>query len=340
MPPLPERRLKILLCGYGHLGLGILRGLLECQDMCEVVGVFRWTSRPGGQAFWEPVEDEFKQLVAQAGIRDIYCQGMNSFEFIQLLQELRPDVVLVGSWGEILKKHILELPEVILVNCHPSRLPAHRGANPYASVILQREQETGVTFHRMAPQIDAGAIFLQRTVPLTAEENGDTVRAKCVATAYEMVRELVTNLGNHVVLGHPLPELEQRHELKSYYGQLKPEYGQIDWSHPIEDLSRQMRGLYPWILCYSFLEGKRAILFYESRFVACDPAATAGKLPGTIHHFHEGVFQIVLSDPSYVLEITAYQIAANSRFFLPSWACGFLAPFLLRPGKRFFTPAD
>ncbi len=338
MPPLPDRKLKILLCGYGHLGLGILQGLVECQDLCEIVGVFRWTARPGGQAFWEPIEDQFKALVGQAGLKDIQCEGMNSFEFITLLQELSPDVVLVGSWGEILKPHILDLPGVILVNCHPSKLPAHRGANPYASVILQQETETGVTFHRMAPKIDAGAIFLQTAVPLADYENGDTVRTKCVAAAYGMVRQLVTNLSQHILLGHALPELEQDHSQKSYYGQLKQEYGQLDWHQPPASLSRQIRGLYPWIVCYSFLEGTRAIMIFDSRFVACDPALTAGKTPGTILAFTQGVFQVVLSEPAYVLEVTTYQIAANSRFFLPAWACRFLAPFLLRPGKRLFTP--
>jgi methionyl-tRNA formyltransferase len=333
-----DRKLKILLCGYGHLGLGILQGLLSCHDQCEVVGVFRWTARPGGHAFWEPVEDDFKNLIAQAGLLDIQCTGVNSFEFIQLLQELQPDVVLVGSWGEILKPHILELPGVILVNCHPSKLPAHRGANPYASVILQQETETGVTFHRMAPQIDAGAIFLQRSVPLGPYENGETVRGKCVETAQAMVPELVSNLYRHVVHGEPLPELEQDHTVKSYYGQLKQERGQLDWSQNAEDMFRQIRGLYPWIVCYSFLEGRRAVVFYECRFIAVDPAVVQGKLPGTIHQFEQGAFQVVVNDPNFLLEVTTYQIAANTNFFLPAWACGFLAPFLLRPGKRFFTP--
>lgn len=338
MPDNPDRKLKILLCGYGHLGLGILQGLLRCPELCEVVGVFRWTARPGGQAFWEPVEDEFKGLITQAGLQDIQCPGVNSFEFIQLLQELQPDVVLVGSWGEILKPHILELPGLILVNCHPSKLPAHRGANPYASVILQQEQETGVTFHRMAAQIDAGAIFLQRAVPLNAHENGESVRAKCVETAQDMVPELVSNLYCHVVKGQPLPEQEQNHEHKSYYGQLKQEYGQLDWSQNAEGMFRQIRGLYPWIVCYSFLEGKRAVMFYECHFVQIDPQIVQGKLPGTIHRFEPGALQIVMNDPNYLLEVRTYQIAANANFFLPTWACRFLAPFLLKPGKRFFTP--
>ncbi len=332
-------RLKILLCGYGHLGLALLQGLLNLPDWCEVVGVFRWTARPGGQAFWEPVEDDFKALVEQAGLRDIACPGVNSFEFIQLLQEVRPQVVMVGSWGEILKAHVLEFPGVILVNCHPSLLPAHRGANPYASVILEQESETGVTFHRMAAGIDTGAIFLQRAVPLTLDETGDSVRNKCVAAAYDMVPELVEHLREHLLYGYPLFERPQDHSRKSYFGQLKQESGLLNWSESPEALSRQIRALYPWVACYSCLQGKRAVLFYGSRFMMVDPARTEGRAPGTIIHFDAKTgFQIALNVPGWVLEVEHYKIAVNNRFFLPQWLCRLLAPFLLRAGQRFWSP--
>ncbi|WP_303673134.1 methionyl-tRNA formyltransferase [Vampirovibrio chlorellavorus] len=333
------RRLKVLLCGYGHLGLALLQGLLSLPDWCEVAGVFRWTARPGGQAFWEPVEDDFKALVAQAGLRDIVCPGMNSFEFIQLLQEIRPHVVLVGSWGEILKAHVLEFPGVILVNCHPSLLPAHRGANPYASVILQQEEETGVTFHRMAAGIDTGAILLQRAVPLSREETGDSVRVKCVVAAYEMVPDLIGQLRDHLLLGHPLLERPQDETAKSYFGQLKQESGLLDWSQSPEALSRQIRALYPWVVCYSRLQGRWPVLFYHSRFVLEGAAPAKAVAPGTIVRFdwRTGFVQVALSEPGWLLQVEQYQVALSDRFLIPPWLVRLFAFVLLRPGLRFWN---
>lgn len=330
-------RVKVLLCGYGHLGLALLQGLLNLSQSCEVVGVFRWTARPGGQAFWEPVEDEFKALVQQAGLLDIVCPGMNSYEFIQYLQTLQPQVVLVGSWGEILKPHVLQLPNQILVNCHPSLLPAHRGANPYASVILEQERETGVTFHRMAPGIDTGAIFLQRKVPLTADETGDSVRAKCVGTAYEMVAELMAHFRAHLLLGAPLCERPQDEALQSYFGQLKQESGLLDWSQSPEALSRQIRALYPWVVCYSFLQGRWPVLFYFSRFIWQDPPGAQHLPAGSIVRFdlRTGFFQVALTEPGWVLQVERYQVSLNNQFFLPVWLMRLLGAILFRPGRRF-----
>jgi methionyl-tRNA formyltransferase len=338
--PLPRSgRVRILLCGYGHLGLAILDGLLACAEDCEVVGVFRWSSRAGSHSFWEPVEGLFQKRVAEMNLVDIRCQGMNSYEFAELLQQLQPDVVLVGSWGEILRPHLLDEAEPLIINCHPSKLPAHRGANPYSSVIREGETETGVTFHRMAPKIDAGAIILQRAFPLTADMDGAIVRDQCAATAQEMIPDLVQILKTHILHDSPLPEAEQNHAEHSYFPQLKPEDGAIHWENSLDRVHQKMRALFPWIASYSMLQGHRIVLFYDPHFVQGDPQ---GKAPGTILNFRRGVIQIALADPHRVLEVSAYQFARllgpKTNAYWPVWLCRWLAPFILVPGHRFVTP--
>ena len=336
-PPHPERKLRVLLCGYGHLGLALLRGLWERSADCELVGVFRWSSRPGSKGYWEPIEETFQQQVRQFGLRDIQCKGLNAYEFTAILQELRPDVLLVGSWGEIIKPHLIEHPGLLLVNCHPSKLPAHRGANPYSSVILQGEAETGVTFHRVAPKIDAGAIILQRAVPLEQNESGATVRDKCASIAYEMVPELLNRLNSHVIQGEPLGEIEQEHALQSYYPQLKPKDGQLEWAWNADTMCRRMRALFPWIACSSYLDGKHHIMFYDPQFVPRIVAAENAPAPGTIVVFQQGRIRVALADPERELLVSAYQFATGQKFW-PMWLTRLLAPFLLRPGKRFTNP--
>lgn len=330
---LSERKVKVLLCGYGHLGLGLLQGLLASEDYCEMVGVFRWSSRPDSMNFWDAEEALFQQTVHQAGLEDIECPGMNSYEFTVILAQLQPDVVLIGSWGEIIKPHLIEYPGIVLLNCHPSKLPAHRGANPYASVILNQEAETGVTFHRIVKKLDAGAVVLQKIIPLEGDESGALVREKCSIAAKEMVHELLIRLKAHVIHGKPLKETIQDESQKSYFPQLKAEDALIHWDRSPEDLFRQMRALYPWMACYSRVNRWINILFLDPGFQDRKPDHFSGKPPGTILSLQNGVLQIASSDPKQVLAVSVFQLIYQ-QYALPLWLGSLLSFLLLYPGKK------
>jgi methionyl-tRNA formyltransferase len=339
-PPTRNGVVRVLLCGYGHLGLALLNGLLACGDACQIVGVFRWSSRPGRNQIWESVETDFQRRIVQAGLLDIRCKGMNTYDFTDLLQSLKPDVVLVGSWGEILRKHLLNEPSCpLIINCHPSKLPAHRGANPYSSVIRAQETETGVTFHRMVPKIDAGAIILQRSIGLGESEDGGTVRDKCSAAAQDMVPELIDLLNQHFWEQSPLPQNPQDAETQSYFPQLRAEDGLLHWDKDPQTLHRQMRSLFPWIACYSLLGGRRPVLFYDPKFVY---GHSQGQAPGTILSFNRGVVQIAVASEEFILEVSSYQFArlltGQINDYWPKWASPLLAPFLLKPRQRFISP--
>jgi len=341
MQPQPNNgKVRVLLCGYGHLGLSLLEGLLANPKECELVGVFRWSARSGNNQVWEPIENEFQMRIAQARLQEIHCKGMNSYDFTNILQKLKPDVVLVGSWGEILKPHLLNEAKPLIINCHPSKLPAHRGANPYSSVIRQGETETGVTFHLMAAQIDAGAIILQEAIPLTDIESGATVRDKCAATAQQMVPKLLPILNNYLRNESELPLIEQDLQQGSYFSQLKAEDGLLNWNDDISTMQRQMRGLFPWVPCYSLLHGKKTVLFYDPKFV---PGSSFNRAPGTILRCERGIIQIALTSSDLVLEVSSYQIAqradSKTQTFWPVWLNPVLAPFLLKPGHQFISPS-
>jgi methionyl-tRNA formyltransferase len=326
------------LCGYGPLGLALLEALLQCADTCDIAGVFRWAARPGSTTGWEASERRMAECVAASGLRDIRCPGVNSYEFSALLGEIRPDVLLIGSWGEIVRPHVLAFPGLLPVNCHPSKLPAHRGANPYASVILAGETETGVTFHRIIRAVDAGPILLQRTLPLGDDDTGETVRDRCAALAAAMLPELVARLHAHIVDGLPLEEYPQDESKQSLYPSLRPEDGLLDWSVDVDALSRKLRGLYPWMAPASRLEGKILTLFRHPSLTedtAFEGGDGANRQPGEIVRNKGRRIWIATTKPGTLLEIPACRIAALGGLPMPNWMSHLLSPWLLRPGRRF-----
>ncbi|MGI9301474.1 MAG: formyltransferase family protein, partial [Gammaproteobacteria bacterium] len=148
-----QRIVRIFLLGHGTLALALLEGLLAAKR-CQVTGVFRWSSHAGARCSGDPREKELRRLTHRAGVTEIRCESANSASFIKLLKKEQPHYVLLGTWGEILRPPLLRTPDVQFINCHPSLLPAHRGTNPYASVIRNSEPETGLTFHLVDEQID------------------------------------------------------------------------------------------------------------------------------------------------------------------------------------------
>jgi methionyl-tRNA formyltransferase len=326
--------LKILLLGHGKLGHALLEGLLA-TPACQIVGVFQWSNRKPLQPDVDPDERRFTQRVKQLKLPSISCPGANSFEFVAEVERLRPDVILIGSWGEILKKHALSLPGCQVINCHPSLLPAHRGAIPYCSVIRAQEITTGVTFHVVDTGIDTGPILLQEPVPLSAEDTGGDVRDRCALKAREMTPKLVALLAS----GQPLEPIPQNEAAKSYHKPLKMEDGMVFWEDEPETIHNQVRALQPWLDCYTFLEGQVFFVFAKSTlyyFKEGEGPQPYPPTPGTIVSYEKGVLWVSTCYTDTLIGLSQFKLYVLW-FFLPRWLSQIIGRVLFQKGLTLQT---
>ena len=79
---------------------------------------------------------------------------------------LKPDIILVFSYGNILPKAILDIPKWGCINIHASLLPKWRGASPVQYSLLNNEKETGFSIMLMNEQVDEGKILYKEKVKL------------------------------------------------------------------------------------------------------------------------------------------------------------------------------
>lgn len=251
--------LKVVLIGYGELAQSLLIGLIESRH--QIVGVLRWEQeRPNKLvAFLRDtfIPDGLTSIVRAENIHEIKAGKANSIKFIKKIKKLTPDVILVGSWGEILKKEVINLPKIACINCHPSLLPTHRGSNPYASTIKNGETKTGITFHLMNEGIDTGEILLQKDVNISEEDTGGSLRNKCAFTAKNSVSELLDRLEKAELI----PE-KQNESKASYFSRLHPNDAKISWKKPATEIHNNIRAILPWIKSYTL--HKDTFLFIES----------------------------------------------------------------------------
>src|SRR6202012_556710 len=91
------------------------------------------------------------------------------------LKYLKPDVIVVAAYGQILPKSVLELPRKCCLNVHASLLPKYRGASPIHAAIAAGERESGVTIMYMDEGLDTGDILSQETVTIRRHETAETL---------------------------------------------------------------------------------------------------------------------------------------------------------------------
>jgi methionyl-tRNA formyltransferase len=88
------------------------------------------------------------------------------------------DIGILASYGEIIKKEVIDLfPHGILV-IHPSLLPKYRGASPIPAAIAAGDVETGVTIFKMDEKVDHGPVISQFKEEILPDDNGETLRTR------------------------------------------------------------------------------------------------------------------------------------------------------------------
>ena len=208
------------------------------------------------------------------------------------LQDLKPDLFVVISFGRILKKDLLELPTFGSVNVHGSVLPKYRGASPMQSAILGGETETGVSVMRMVEALDAGAVLLTKTTALAERETILTLEPRLSSLAAEALEESFPLLETKNALWK-----EQDPRKVTHCAKIKKEDGKIRWGLSAQELDRQVRAYLSWPGSYAFHRGKRFVV------KKCRPENSSGPLkPGQIIGVSPRGIRVQMGDGCILLE--------------------------------------
>ena len=239
--------LRVVIIGYGEMFTNLIAGTLDAN--CNICGVFRKE-----MIKYPPFIRKLKDIINPSqdynyiksyNLPEIHAGGVNTKEFKKALLKLNPDIILVGSWGEKIKKEIFDIPKIAAINTHPSLLPAYRGPNPYFWTIRNGEQSSGVTFHLLDKGLDTGAILAQEEVKIYTSDTGKSLKERTVLTARGVVCELLNTLREDIII--PLQQCEEK---ASYYSH--PEDLELNFNNSAEENSALIRAIYPWGEAYFY----------------------------------------------------------------------------------------
>jgi phosphoribosylglycinamide formyltransferase 1 len=87
-------------------------------------------------------------------------------------------LVLLAGFDRILTPGFVTQYSRRLINIHPSLLPAFPGLHAQRQALEYGVKVAGCTVHFVSPEVDAGPIILQRTVPVTEGDTEETLSSR------------------------------------------------------------------------------------------------------------------------------------------------------------------
>ena len=183
-------------------------------------------------------------------------------ELLSHLKDLNPDCIVVTAFGQILPKEVLELPRYGCVNIHASLLPLYRGASPIQQAILNRDKETGISTMLMAEGLDTGDILLQKKLPLTGDETGESLFEALALLSQDCILETLRLLEEG-----KCPRRAQEEEKASHCSMIVKQDGFVNWNKPAVEIEAMVRAFNPWPAAVSILSNGKSFKIWKARVV-------------------------------------------------------------------------
>lgn len=237
----------------------------------DVVAVYTQPDRPSGRGrtlSMSPV----KEAALQWNIPVIQPPTLRAPEALKELAGLKPDVIVICAFGQILPKAWIDMPPRQCLNVHFSLLPRHRGASPVAAAILAGDEFTGVSIQLVRYKLDTGPILAAASVPIYPDDNAGTLLEKLGIVGAHLLQEALIGWLNGTL--EPLPQDES---IATYFGRVKKEEGEIDWRQPAVEIWRRIRAYYPWPGCFTYWRGKQ-LKINEAFYLAGEGKGEAGRV--------------------------------------------------------------
>jgi methionyl-tRNA formyltransferase len=230
--------MRIVFIGTGEIGVLTLQTLLKSEH--QIVGVVTQPDKPVGRSqLIEP--PPIKKALLGTKIPVLQPARIKDRQAIEEIRALKPDVIVVMAYGQILPRGVLEIPKITCLNLHASLLPRWRGAAPIQAAIAAGDRETGITVMYMDEGLDTGDVFLRGTIDIAPAETGGSLHDRLAQAAPQALLESLDLLAKGKA-----PRTPQDNAFATYAPKLKRADGKIDWSEPADAIERKIRAFDPW----------------------------------------------------------------------------------------------
>lgn len=261
--------MKIVFMGTPDIAVGCLQTIID--EKHEILGVVTQPDKPVGRGKklgMPPV----KELALKYDLPVYQPVKSRDEEFVNILRELNPDLIVVVAFGQILPKSILDIPKLGCINVHVSLLPKYRGAAPINWVIINGEKKTGVTTMYMDEGLDTGDMILTSEFDLDNEITAGELHDKMAVIGAQTLKETI-----YLIEKGEAPRIPQNHDEFTYAPIMNKSLGNIDWNKSANDIHNLVRGVNPWPSAYTIYNNS-TMKVWKTEVLN----EISNKIPGTI----------------------------------------------------------
>ena len=299
--------MRVVFMGTPDIAATCLKKIIA--DGFEVVGVYTQPDRPKGRGM-KMVFPPVKDVAIANNIPVFQPENFREDVTVEELKALQPDVVAVVAYGRILPQRVLDLVPQGFINIHASVLPQYRGSAPYQWAVLDGLKETGVSAQFMVHAMDAGDVVGVSKTAIGPDETAGELLDRLAVLGARLLSEVLAKYARKELT--PVPQDETK---VSFAPMLNKSMCPIDFTKTAQQVHDHVRGLHPWPVATTEIQGKR-FKIHATRVVA----QAHGAVPGTILGLTKTGLQIACGEN--VIEILQLQAEGGKRMAAPDYFRG------------------
>jgi methionyl-tRNA formyltransferase len=238
--------MRIIFIGTGDIGLPALHALTKSPDH-HVLAVVTQPDRPVGRQL-KLSASPIKEAAFKLHLKIYQPEKIGASASVAQLKYLKPDLLVVAAYGQILPKEVLDLPPLGCLNLHASLLPKYRGASPIHAAVAASEKQSGMTIMWMDEGLDTGDILLQEAVTLRRRETAETLHDRLAELGADALLKAIT-----LIKDKKAPRVKQDKTQATLTKKLKKEDGHIKWDRPQREIDAHIRAMTPWPSAYVWI---------------------------------------------------------------------------------------
>lgn len=299
--------MRVVFMGTPDIAAACLKKIIA--DGTQVVGVYTQPDRPKGRGM-KMVFSPVKEVAIANGLPVYQPENFRDGETVAQLQALAPDVVAVVAYGRILPQSVLDIPTHGCINIHASILPAYRGSAPYQWAVLDGLEETGVTAMYLCREMDAGDIIDVAKTPIGPNETAGELLDRLAVLGADLLSVTLKKFEKGNVTAVP-----QDSTKATYAPMLDKTMCSIDWSKTARQVHNHVRGMNPWPVATTEIQGKKFKVYATA---VMDEQVDAA--PGTILALTKTGLKIACGEGA--VEIRVLQAEGGKRMAAPDYFRG------------------